>query len=60
VSTPHSETSASLAPDEPPTPAWLPVLGIGLLVIALIVFLALQGEEPAANQPNAPPAASAR
>jgi hypothetical protein len=42
----HSDSSEALAPDEPPTPAWLPVLGICLLVAGLILFLALQSGEP--------------
>lgn len=34
VSEPKSDES--LAPDEPPTPLWLPVLGAGLFLLALI------------------------
>jgi len=30
----------TLAPDEPPTPAWMPVLGAALLLLALTWFVA--------------------
>jgi hypothetical protein len=38
VATPPGDDQ--LAPDEPPTPAWLPVLGVALVVLALIWFVA--------------------
>jgi hypothetical protein len=36
-----------LEPDEAPTPAWLPLVGLGVLLIALLAFVAAR---PAAKQ----------
>jgi hypothetical protein len=36
--TPQEET---LAPDEPPTPMWLPVLGAALFLVAAILVFAI-------------------
>jgi hypothetical protein len=39
---PHEEPAEEiLAPDEPPTPLWLPVLGAVLFFVAFIVIAAL-------------------
>jgi hypothetical protein len=34
------ETEETLAPDEPPTPLWLPILGAALLLAAAILVAA--------------------
>jgi hypothetical protein len=33
-------TEETLAPDEPPTPLWLPVLGAALFLVAAILLFA--------------------
>jgi hypothetical protein len=38
----HSESEETLAPDEPPTPLWLPVLGAALFLVAAILVFAGQ------------------
>ena len=53
----HLEPADTLAPDEPPTPAWLPALGLGLFVVGMIVFLALSNAGSGGSA--APGAASA-
>jgi hypothetical protein len=50
-----------LDPDEPMTPLWLPLLGLGLLLLAILLFVATRpdeasiaehGAERAAAEPN--------
>lgn len=46
----HDTDSDELDPDEPHTPMWLPLLGGGLFLLALFLFLATRSdEEPAAE-----------
>jgi predicted lipid-binding transport protein (Tim44 family) len=46
----HDTDSDELDPDEPRTPMWLPLLGGGLFLLALFLFLATRSdEEPAAD-----------
>ncbi len=56
VSTDHGETSNDdeLAPDEPRTPLWLPLLGLGLFLTALIYALVGGSAPPKAPAPEAP------
>jgi hypothetical protein len=55
----HAAQEEVLAPDEAPTPMWLPLLGAALLLVAVIFFAATrQGEARAADSPGAAPAAS--
>src|SRR5690349_1849882 len=71
----HETDSDELDPDEPRTPMWLPLLGGGLFLLALLLFLATRSDEepvaednadttaqqaPAEPQPEPPPAARAR
>ena len=53
----HEQTSSDeLEPDEPRTPMWLPLLGIGLFVAALI-FAMSGDDEPAPESDTATPSA---
>jgi hypothetical protein len=50
-----------LAPDEAPTPMWLPLLGVALLLFAGLFVATRGGDEPAAEgaeQPATEPAAA--
>ena len=65
----HDETSSDdFPPDEPHSPPWLPLLGAGLLLVAVFAFLRLGSDDkpneserqvvaPAAAIPKAVPAA---
>jgi len=54
----HETDSDELDPDEPRTPMWLPLLGGGLFLLALLLFLATRSdEEPAAEDASADVAA---
>lgn len=37
-----AETEEVLAPDEAPTPLWLPLLGAGLLLVAAVLYVGWQ------------------
>jgi hypothetical protein len=50
-----SEGEEVLAPDEPPTPLWLPLVGAALFLLAIIAFAATRD----AGQPSASSAAEA-
>jgi hypothetical protein len=55
----HAEQEEVLAPDEAPTPMWLPLLGAALLLVAVIFFAATrQGEASSGGSPGAAAAAS--
>jgi len=41
----HETDSDELDPDEPRTPMWLPLLGGGLFLLALLLFLATRSDE---------------
>jgi len=45
-----------LSPDEPPSPGWLPPLGIALFTAAAVIFLVGRGSSQAAAQPEHAPA----
>jgi hypothetical protein len=50
----HAAQEEVLAPDEAPTPMWLPLLGAALLLVAVIFFAATrQGAQDAAPQDEA-------
>jgi hypothetical protein len=38
--TEHHESEETLAPDEAPTPLWLPILGAALFLLGLIYLVA--------------------
>jgi H+/Cl- antiporter ClcA len=54
----HAEQEEVLAPDEAPTPMWLPLLGAALLLVAVIFFAATRQGEPAAGGSEAAAAAA--
>ncbi|HEX4473534.1 MAG TPA: hypothetical protein VH142_00580 [Polyangiaceae bacterium] len=56
MSTDHGESSNDdeLAPDEPRTPLWLPLLGLGLFLAALIYALVGGSPSPKAPAADAP------
>lgn len=58
MSSPDTETdSDELDPDEPRTPMWLPLLGSGLFLLALLLFLATRTDEEPVDEISADPAA---
>jgi hypothetical protein len=44
-----SEQEEILAPDEAPTPMWLPLLGVALLLLGAFYFALGSGAEPASD-----------
>lgn len=55
----ETEVSA-LDPDEPHTPWWMPLLGLGLFLIAGIFLLATGGEDENPEGASAPPVAEGK
>ncbi|HTM46465.1 MAG TPA: hypothetical protein VL137_16005 [Polyangiaceae bacterium] len=56
-----SEGEEVLAPDEPPTPLWLPLLGAALFLLAIIAFAATRdGSGPTSASSTAAESASAQ
>ena len=54
----HDASDDELAPDEPRTPMWLPLLGLALFALAVGVMVAGQVEESAAPGLQGAPAAA--
>jgi len=49
----HHTDSDELDPDEPRTPMWLPLLGGGLFLLALFLFLATRTDEEPTDETSA-------
>jgi len=52
--------SDELDPDEPRTPAWMPLLGAGLFLLALLFFLATRSDDEGTEGDGVAPDASAQ